>query len=256
MAQGRTSLGADLTPGALPALFRHAASPLEDGELAWYHARLPRGAGSVLDLACGAGRLLVPLLADGHAVHGIDASAAALALCEERLRERGLAAMLVREAMDGVNLPFRYAGAYAGRGAFQSLTDPVAVRGALQRLRAHLLPPGILLLELFVPSPSTLRLAAPLVELRTARLPDGSHIAVRSETTADEEARVARSRHRYVHRRGTRRLAEESESCALTWYSRDDIAALLAQEGFGSIAFDVPEPAAPQDAFRVSARLA
>ena len=34
----------------------------------------------------------------------------------------------------------------------ERLTDPVAARAALARLRAHLVPPGILLLDLFVPS--------------------------------------------------------------------------------------------------------
>jgi SAM-dependent methyltransferase len=240
----------------LPALFRHAAAPLDDAELGWYDAHLPRGAGSVLDLACDAGRLLVPLAASGRSLHGVDGNAASLALCEERLREQGLTAVLVRASMDRVNLPFRYAAAFAGRGAFQALADPKAAREALRRVRSHLLPPGVLLLELFVPPPSALRLAAPLVELRTARLPDGTHIALRSETVTDADARVARSRNRYVHRRGTRRLGEETESCALTWYARPDIAALLGDAGFATVTFDELEADGEAHAFRVCARIA
>jgi SAM-dependent methyltransferase len=211
----------------------------------------------VLDLACGTGRLLVPLAAGARALHGVERTGAALALCESRLHDAGLQATLVRQAMDALNVPFRYTGAYAARGTFQALADRKAAREALRRVRAHLVPPGVLLLDVFVPAPSSLRLAAPLVELRTARLADGTHIALRSETTTDADARLARSRNRYVHRRGTRRLAEETESATLTWYSRDDIAALLTASRFGSIEFaEAPAPEPGGEAFRVMARLA
>jgi SAM-dependent methyltransferase len=239
----------------LPALFRQAAAPADPDELAWYDAALPRS-GTVLDLACGTGRLLLPLAAAGRALHGIERTHGALALCEARLRDAGLQPTLMRQSMSALNAPFRYTAAYAARGTFQSLADAKAAREALRRVRAHLVPPGVLLLEVFVPSPTTLRLAAPLVEVRTARLPDGTHIALRSETTTDADARMARSRNRYVHRRGTRRLGEETESATLTWYSRDDIASLLRAEGFGSIEFaDAPAEGEQADAYRVRARL-
>lgn len=250
-----------MTPGSLPALFREAADPADPDELAWYDAALPRS-GTVLDLACGTGRLMVPLAAAGRALHGIERAHGALALCEARLRDAhlrdaGLQPTLMRQSMSALNAPFRYTAAYAARGTFQSLADAKAAREALRRVRVHLVPPGVLLLEAFVPSPSTLRLAAPLVELRTARLNDGTHIALRAETTTDADARMAHSRNRYVHRRGTRRLGEETESATLTWYSRDDIASLLEAEGFGSITFaDAPSPDPEGEAFRVSARLA
>jgi hypothetical protein len=187
-------------------------------------------------------------------VHGVDRDSAALGLCTTRLREAGAEATLVRQAMNEVNLPFRYAAAYAGRGTFQWL-DATAAREALHRLRAHLLPPARLLLELLVPPPALLRLAAPLVELRTARLADGTRIALRSETHADADARTAWSHNRYVHRRGTRHLGEASESATRTWYSREDIAQLLDEQGFVDVAFSAAPASEPDgEAFRVSAR--
>ena len=46
----------------------------------------------VLELGCGSGRLLVPLVRDGCQVIGVDRSAAMLARCAERLARRGRAA--------------------------------------------------------------------------------------------------------------------------------------------------------------------
>ena len=50
-----------------------------------------------------------------------------------------------------LNLPSRYAAAYIAGGAFQLLADPITALDALLRIRAHLIDPGLLLLDLFVP---------------------------------------------------------------------------------------------------------
>jgi SAM-dependent methyltransferase len=170
--------------GSLGALFYDAERPpVADAELAWYAARLPREEGNVLDVLCGSGRLLVPLLQTGYSMHGVDPSAAMLESCAARLNATRARATLVRQEPDALNLPFRYAAAFIAGGAFQQLVDPVAARTALSRIRAHLVKPGVLLLDLFVPSSGAQRLGAALVEVRTARLADGTRIALRSETT-------------------------------------------------------------------------
>ena len=242
--------------GTLGALFDEAAQVAPDAaELAFYAAHLPRDRGSVLAAPCGAGRLLVPLLEAGFAMHGIDPSAALLEACAARVRAAGREATLVHQALDEVNLPFRFAAAIVPGGAFQRLTDPVAARTALARLRAHLVAPAVLVLELTVPSEGTQRLGAPLVELRTAQLADGSRIALRSETTMYAEERIARALHRYVHRRGAAHLAEEQAAWTTTWYPPDEMRELVAEAGFASVEIG-PPPRAPPDgeAYSVIAR--
>ena len=231
--------------GPLCTLFYDADKPVgvANDEASWYAQRLPKDAGPVLELMCGSGRLLVPLVEDGSKLHGVDASAAMLASCEARLAERQLLAPLFRQDLTQLNLPFRYSAAFVAAGSFQLITDPGAAVTALQRIRAHLVEPGLLLMDMFVPSESAQRLGAPLVELRTARLVDGTQIALRSESTMWAEARMCRSENRYVHRRGAARLAEEHETLTLTWYSPDEIAAVLAEAGFR----DVSTGPAPRD---------
>jgi len=206
---------------------------------------------------CGSGRLLVPLVAAGLHVHGVDASAAMLARCEMRLGADKREAPLFRQDVVDLNLPFRYAAAYFAAASLQLLVDPSEARAALERVRAHLVPPGLLLLDLFVPPEHAQRIAAPLVEVRTAALPDGTRIALRSETTMHPDARLARTASRYVHRRGNDLIAEESESFALTWYAPEDIAALVRAAGFGDIETG-PSPRAASshdgDAFTLVAR--
>jgi Methyltransferase domain len=241
--------------GPLCTLFYDADKPVApESEVDWYAERLPRDAGPLLELMCGSGRLLVPLACAGFKLHGVDASAAMLASCEARLAAREIVAPLFRQDLTHLNLPFRYSAAFVAAGSFQLITDPGAALAALQRVRAHLVDPGLLLMDMFVPSESAQRLAAPLVEVRTVKLADGSQIALRSESTTWADARMSRTDYRYAHRRGAARLAEEHETLTMTWYPPDDIVALLVEAGYRDVtASDLKQADDGATAFSVSA---
>jgi len=241
--------------GPLSARFYDADKPhAPAAELAFYVAALPRAAGGVLEPMCGSGRLLVPLIDAGFGVDGADASAAMLARCEARLAQSPHPARLFRQDVAELNVPFRYAAAFIAAGSFQLITDPLRARQALMQIRAHLVPPGVLVLDLFVPPEGEQRIAAPLIEVRSVTLDDGTRIALRSEMTMYPDARLARTGSRYVHRRGNDLLAEETESLALTWYTPEDIVALARAAGFATV--DVgpsARPGGPGEAFSVRA---
>ncbi|MEO8346393.1 MAG: class I SAM-dependent methyltransferase [Betaproteobacteria bacterium] len=241
--------------GPLCTLFYDADKPVVAGaEVDWYAQRLPGDAGPQLELMCGSGRLLVPLVADGCKLHGVDASAAMLASCEARLAAGNLSTPLFRQDLTQLNLPFRYSAAFIAAGSFQLITDPGAALLALQRIRAHLITPGLLHMDMFVPAESAQRLGAPLVELRTVRLADGTQIALRTESTMWADARMCRYENRYAHRRGATLLAEEHESLTLTWYPPEDIAALISEAGFADVAIGVaPRDGGEDQTFSVSA---
>lgn len=242
--------------GPLCTLFYDADKPVAaDAEVGWYAEHLPKDAGPLLELMCGSGRLLVPLVEEGFKLHGVDFSAAMLASCEARLAAREITAPLFRQDLTQLNLPFRYSAAFVAAGSFQLITDPAAATSALQRIRAHLVEPGLLLMDMFVPSDSAQRLAAPLVEVRTVRLADGTQIALRSESTVWADARMSRTENRYAHRRGATRLAEEHETLTLTWYSPDEIAAILTDSGFRDVTTGTsPRNGGDETTFSVSAR--
>jgi len=198
----------------------------------------------------------VPLVADDFKLHGVDLSAAMLASCEARLAAKELKAPLFRQDLVHLNLPFRYSAAFVAAGSFQLITDPGAALAALKRIHAHLIEPGLLLLNMFVPAESAQRLGAPLVEVRTVMLADGSQIALRSESTVWADAHMSRTEYRYAHRRGAKRLAEEHETLTLTWYSPEDIAAVLEESGFRDVMIgDLDQSDDGETTFSVSARV-
>ena len=132
-----------------------------------------------------------------------------------------------------LNLPFRY-GCRVHRGRRVPCDHRSAARrAALERIRAHLVRSGHAVHRLATCRRRAQRLAAPLVEVRTVRLDDGSQIALRSETTMDR--RCARSCARSVASRiGAARAARrgERERVRGTGTSLRDILELVRAAGF------------------------
>jgi hypothetical protein len=222
--------------GPLRVSFDEAIAPRADRvEVAWYGDRLPRAAGVLLQLLAGHGRLLIPLSEAGFALHGVDPSAACLARCRARLDEAGCAAELFRQDVSSLNLPFRYAAAFFDAGTFQRLSDRRRALDALLRIRAHLIEPGLLLLQFVVPEQAAHPPGAAVVEWRMLPLPDGSRLACRSETHIDVPARRSEVHSRFERRRGARVTAREDEVCEATWYTEEQAVELVADAGYRDI---------------------
>jgi hypothetical protein len=227
--------------GRLCTLFYDADGPrASDAEVAWYAARLPPAAGPSLEVMSGSGRLLIPLLQQRCNVHGADSSSAMVASCEARLVAAGLATPLFRQDIVTLNLPFRYVAVIVAAGSFQLLTDPVAAQKALERIRAHLVEPALLLMDLYVPAEAAHPPGAPVVQVQTITLPDATTIARRSEVFVDVEGRRIDIRSRYEQRERATILSREDETSAVTWYSEEEIVALLQDAGYRDVAIGAP----------------
>lgn len=113
--------------------------------------------GPILDLACGTGRLTLPLLRDGHTVVGLDLSAAMLERAHWRLgrlsatrRRRGA---LVRGDLRALPLQPRFALAICAFHSLQHLVEDADMRRFLTDVRRVLVPGGWLAFDLLPPDP-------------------------------------------------------------------------------------------------------
>jgi hypothetical protein len=227
--------------GPLCTLFYDADKPrATEQELAWYRTRLPRDGGPLLEAMAGSGRLLIPLAEEGFRMHGVDSSEAMLASCAARLQDAGREARLFRQNIAVLNVPFRYGATIIAAGSFQLLTAPDAVRSALARIRAHLIEPALLLLDLFVPDAAVHPPGAPVVEFRSVTLADGAQVVLRSETTCDPERRRIRTTSRYERRQGGHIVGRDDEVFECAWYAEEEIIALLQREGYGDVRIEPP----------------
>ena len=112
------------------------------------------GPAGVLELACGSGRLLLPLAASGARVTGVDLSPAMLGLTREKLdRAPNLAGRvtLVQGDMRTVDLGTRFDLVIVGLNSLMHLETQAAQLQALRNAVRHLSPTGRLILDLFNP---------------------------------------------------------------------------------------------------------
>ena len=99
---------------------------------AFFHQRLTRNGGTALEIACGTGRLLVPLLRDGLCVEGVDASEEMLAICGTKAARVGVTPVLHQQLMQDLALNRCYRTLFIPAGSFQILAERTEAVAALQ----------------------------------------------------------------------------------------------------------------------------
>ncbi|MDQ2690472.1 MAG: class I SAM-dependent methyltransferase [Chloroflexota bacterium] len=123
-------------------------------EIAYFQQQIEKYGQPALDAGCGTGRLLIPFLRAGLDVDGVDISGDMLAYCEQTARREGLSPRLYRQALHQLDLPRQYQTIVVC-GAFGIGVSREQDFVALQRFHQHLLPGGILALEVYVPYADT-----------------------------------------------------------------------------------------------------
>ncbi len=125
--------------------------PFDD--VAFYAGVCRRKDGRVLELGCGTGRILLPLLTQGIDGYGIDASGAMLQELLQRAQDRSLAARVCR--MDLRALAFRrdFDTVLCPYSLVTYLTSDDDLDRALAGIRDCLNPDGLLVVDAFVPRP-------------------------------------------------------------------------------------------------------
>ncbi len=122
-----------------------------------FYVGLARAArGPVLELACGTGRVLLPMLRAGAEVEGLDLFRPMLERCAAKARAEGFTPALHHGSMSAFALPRRFALIVIPFNAFAHNMTSEEQLGCLQRCREHLAPGGCLAFDVFSPTPAML----------------------------------------------------------------------------------------------------
>jgi SAM-dependent methyltransferase len=112
----------------------------------WLEVARSAPPGTVLELACGTGRVTLPLAAAGIEVVGVDIDPVALAVAQRR-RDRAEWPLLVAADMRRFALRSRFGAVIIPYNSFQLLTHPADAAACLARVSDHLAPAGSFALE-------------------------------------------------------------------------------------------------------------
>lgn len=122
------------------------------GEVEFYQRQAGRLGDRVLELACGTGRLTVPLAAGGLTMTGLDLSAAMLARARDRAAQAGAAARFLQADMRAFELGERFDLIFVPINSLCHLLTRPDVEACYRCVRAHLAPPGRFVVDVFNPS--------------------------------------------------------------------------------------------------------
>jgi SAM-dependent methyltransferase len=119
--------------------------PVEPGEVDYFRSAIRKFGEPVLDLGCGAGRILMPMLAEGFDIDGSDVSADMIAEARALAAKNGFSPGLTVEPTHELDLARKYRTIYMC-GVFGIGGRSDHDREALRRAFRHLEPGGALLI--------------------------------------------------------------------------------------------------------------
>jgi SAM-dependent methyltransferase len=205
----------------------------EDIDLYMNFAEL-RG-GPLLELACGSGRLLLPLARAGYEVTGVDTSARMLDLARVALETEGVASHcnLVQQDMCTLQLGKKFHMAFIALGSFGHVCARKAQQQALVAIRAHLTASGTFILDISNEDARYMEsMGGQMLHQGTWHLEDGSMVTHFISPASSTTTHLLDLTHFYdTHKQGeaVRRTIIQTR---LYLFERNETELLLEQAGF------------------------
>jgi SAM-dependent methyltransferase len=225
---------------------------------AFYERRLRANGGRALEVACGTGRLLLPLARDGLQVEGLDTSRDMLDRLRAGARAMNLSPVLHEAPMQDFDLAQRYRTVFVPAGSFGILVDPDEIGAALGCFLRALEPGG----EVLIPVSEASAASEPVLdwrERRNVRLPDEeAHVVVFERIAYEDGGRLQRWHLRYEVERRDQPKQVFFRAHEVRHYGAGEFRALLQAAGFEGIevrrGYTEPQSSDPEDDLVFSAR--
>ena len=141
------------SPYDAPELYDHLFDSL-DFDIPYWVEAAKSAAGPVLEIACGTGRILLPILKAGVAIDGIDSSPAMIARLNVKAAAAGLAVRAETADMRSFEMGRRYARIFCGFNGFAHCETTGDQLACLRSSLDHLEPGGALVLHMSYPGPA------------------------------------------------------------------------------------------------------
>ncbi len=137
---------------AFPDLYDAVHVGTHKGELEFYQRQAKRVGPRVLELACGSGRLSVPLALGGLTVTGLDRSLGMLQRAQRLAAEEGATCRWVCADMRDLALAESFDLVFVPINSICHLETNDDIRACLARVRRHVAPTGFFIVDVFNPS--------------------------------------------------------------------------------------------------------
>ena len=191
--------------------------------------------GQLLELACGSGRLLVPLAQAGFEITGVDSSARMLERARASLEEAGVAKQCALSQQDIciLSLGQKFRLALIALGSFAHITTRGRQRQALAAARAHLATGGLFLLDI---SNEDIRymesMSGQVLHQGTWQQEDGTMLTHFVSPSSSRSERVLELTHFYERHAQGEAVQRTVTQTRLYLFERSEVELLLEGAGF------------------------
>lgn len=193
--------------------------------------------GQVLELACGTGRLLIPIAESGVTIHGLDSSQDMLDVLQRKATKLNSKEIeLHNQLMENFSLPTKYDAIFVASGSFQLLTSSEDALNSLECVLDHLSDDGFLLADIFIPWESIIvQKRNDYHVTRDVVRPDGKRSIVFERFEIDIPKQVKRGTYRYEFYDQEQLTDCITDDLSIRWYWKDEFLCLLNNAGFSRI---------------------
>jgi ubiquinone/menaquinone biosynthesis C-methylase UbiE len=191
--------------------------------------------GKILELACGSGRVLLPLAEEGYELTGVDSSEKMLEIAQQRLYAQDLAGrcQLVKQDMRILQLGQKYRLAIIALGSFGHITMRKDQQSTLTAIRTHLSPGATLILDISNGDARYMEdLSGQVLHQGTWPTPEGYYYTHFVSPAVSSERHLLELTHFYERHRQGGPVERTVITTQLYLFERSELELLLEQAGF------------------------
>jgi SAM-dependent methyltransferase len=205
---------------------------LED--LPFWRMLLESNPGPALEVGCGTGRIMLPLIQEGHRIDGMDSSKRMVDLLLEKADQLNLTVDARVQVMEDLDMGKSYDLVFIPGFSLQMVESRELLKQSLKQFHNHLSPEGKLAVSLFFPweeleedEPGEWRLR------KKIKRPDGTRLVCHQSTVINYEDQSLVVENRYTLLDNERnQLNEELRDIRLLWFYPHEFHLLLEECGF------------------------
>jgi SAM-dependent methyltransferase len=153
--------------------------------------------GKVLELACGTGRVSIPLLKAGVNLFCVDYAPRMLDKLSTKLEENGLSCPVICQDIAELALPDRFDLIFIPFHSFSEILQEHRRRAALERIRDHLTPQGTFICTLQNPAIHTSSMDGTMRPVGEFPMENGDTLVVNSQLDFDPSSQLASGKQTY-----------------------------------------------------------
>ena len=185
-------------------------------------------------MACGSGRVILPLAQAGYDVVGVDSSAPMLAIAKKHIQEMSVHCELLQEDMVTMQLGRKFRMAFVALGSFAHIVTRKAQQQALANIRAHLSTGGLFLLDISNADARYMEdLGGHMLHQGTWKQDDGTLLTHFVSPASSPTQHLLELTHFYDRHQQGSSVERTTVTTHLYLFDRSEMELLLAQAGFG-----------------------